>query len=334
MNKFSIIAFALVAMLTPAISNASDNELVDLFRRLQTRMVKVYGAGGVQGLDSFQSGLLISDSGEVLTAWSTVLDVDKVRMLTWDGRRWDGEVVGVDQRTELAIIKIEADGLPFFDLAKKSEVQPGDRVFGISNLFNIATGDEGNSIQQGSIMARAPLSAQRGSFRTPYRGEALILDVMTNNPGAAGGALVDLNGDLVGVLGKELADTETGIWLNYATPLSAVRESVTAIREGKTSTVNPDELEMAERPHRLNALGIRMVPDVVAKTPAFVDQVAKNSIAESAGLEANDLILVVNDKRIDSRMSLERILMSIDRADVVRMLVQRDDELYTIELRP
>ena len=313
---------------------AADNELVDLCSRLQTRMVKVYGAGGMQGLDSFQSGLLVSDTGEVLTAWSTVLDVDKVRMLTWDGRRWDGEVVGVDQRTELAIIKIEADGLPYFDLEEPASIQPSDRVFGISNLFNIATGDEGNSVQQGSVMAIAPLSAQRGSFRTPYRGDALILDVMTNNPGAAGGALVNLDGELVGVLGKELEDTETGIWINYAIPLAAVRESVTAIREGKTTMVDLDELPVADRPHRLTNLGIRMIPDVVAKTPAYVDQVALESTAATAGLLANDLILVVNDQRIDSRNSLEKILASIDRADSVRMLVQRDDELYTIELRP
>ncbi|MFN9915897.1 MAG: serine protease, partial [Pirellulaceae bacterium] len=113
----------------------------------------------------------------------------------------------------------------------------GSRVFGLSNLFGIAAGDEALSIQRGVIMAVAPLSATRGRMKTLYQGEVLILDVMTNNPGATGGAVVDADGRLLGMLGKELRDDQTNIRLNYAIPVDVIATSVKRILEGKTATL-------------------------------------------------------------------------------------------------
>jgi S1-C subfamily serine protease len=211
----------------------------------------------------------------------------------------------------------------------------GTRVFGMSNLFGIATGDEALSIQRGVIMAIAPLSATRGRLKTPYQGNVLVLDVMTNNPGATGGAVVDVQGNLRGMLGKELRDDQTNIWLNYAIPADVVSGSVRRILEGKTNTSKANQsMQVVQRPHQLVTLGLMLIPDVLPKTPPYVDQVLPQSIAARAGLASNDLVLLLNERRIDSRRSLEETLSSINQADSFTLLVQRGQELVRLEVKP
>ncbi|MGB7326960.1 MAG: serine protease, partial [Rubripirellula sp.] len=204
---------------------AAQDSLAPWSRDAQRRVAKVYGAGGLKGLEAYQSGFLVSPDGHIATAWSYVLDVDPIVQLD-DGRRFESKIVGFEPALELAVLKIDASELPYFPVPADTSVQWGDPVIAISNLFNIATGDEPASVMQGSVAAVTQLDARRGTFKTPYRGDVLILDLIANNPGAAGGAVVDAKGNLVGMLGKELRDTATGVWLNYALPASALRTTI------------------------------------------------------------------------------------------------------------
>jgi serine protease Do len=309
--------------------------LVSLLAQVQPKMVKIYGAGGMRGLESYQSGFLISDDGHIATSWSTVLDSTKVRVILSDGLKADAELVGIDPQTEIAVLKIQEPTKSYFALDATSLPSPGDRVFGLSNLFGIATGDESVSAQRGVVMAIAPLSAKRGRMKTLYQGRVLVLDVMTNNPGATGGAIIDLEGRLVGMLGKELRDDQSNMWLNYALPMDVVTGTVRRILEGKTNSAAPtDKLVPSKRPHRATSLGFNLLPDVLAKTPPFVDQVTPKSIAQRSGLQPNDLILLLNEQRVDSRRSFEELLATIDRADNFSLLVQRGQELVQIDFRP
>ena len=77
-----------------------------------------------------------------------------------------------------------------------------------------------------------------------------------------------------------------------------------------------------------------LIPDVLPKTPPFVDQILPGSIADRAGVVPNDLILLVNEQRIDSRKALESLLIGIDQADPLRLLVQRGQELVQLEVKP
>ncbi len=312
-------------------STVINNEAV--ISTSQEKVVKLYGAGGVRGLESYQSGIIIDNSGHIVTSWSTVLDVNKVRVVTFDGRRLDATVVGMDPQNELAVLKVEDAGLVGFDLATASAATTGQRVFAISNLFGIAAGNESCSAQKGVIMATTPLTTRRGKIKSLYQGRVYVLDVMTNNPGASGGALVDLKGRLVGIIGKEIRDEQAGIWLNYALPMDVVKASVERILSGKTS-VQESSLKAVAQPHRPSDIGITLIPDVLAKTPPFVDHVREGSAALRCGLQTNDLILLLNDQRVDSRKSLERMLSTINRADSFYLLVQRGQELIRIHVRP
>jgi len=220
-----------------------------------------------------------------------------------------------------------------FELDTSIATRPGQRVFGVSNLFGIATGNEYCSVQKGVVMAIAPLTQRRGKTKSLYQGKVYVLDVMTNNPGAAGGALIDIQGRLIGILGKEIRDEQAGIWLNYALPLDVVQASMDRILKGNTSA-DLESIKAVDKPHRLADLGLTLIPDVLAKTPAFVDQIRKGSIADRSGIQTNDLILLANDQRIDSRKSFERVLSTLNRADSFELLVQRGQELIRIQVRP
>ena len=309
------------------IAQGSLSGLEELFQNTQRSVVKLYGAGGMRGLESYQSGVVIGDGSTILTSWSTVLDVDKVRVVTYDGRRLDAEMIGVDPECELALLRVENSKLPGFVLDAKSQVRPGQRVFSITNLFGIAAGNEACSYQKGVVMAVSDLQSKYTGLRSVYRGKVIVVDVMTNNPGAAGGALVDLGGRLVGVIGKELRDEQSGIWLNYSIPAEVAAASVERILAGAS-------LALAVNPHRALDLGMVLIPNVIPKTPAYIDRVRKDSLAARAGIEANDLVLLVNEQRVDSLKSFEQILQTIERGDSFQLLVQRGTELLRVQIRP
>jgi serine protease Do len=299
------------------------------------RVVKVYGAGGVAGLEAYQSGFLVSPDGHIATVWSYVLDVEPVVVLD-DGRRFESKIVGFEPSLELAVLKIEGSDLPFFRVNEDVNVRWGDPVIAVSNLFGIATGNEPASVMQGSVAAITQLDARRGTFKTPYRGKVLILDLIANNPGAAGGAVVDARGKLIGMLGKELRDAATGVWLNYALPVSALREALGDIIAGRKTTVatQTDPILDRSKSHNWETLGVVMIPDVLESTPAFIDQVVEDSSASRAQLRPDDLILLVNGRRVESQRVMRSVLRTIDRRDAVELTIQRDTEILTVTLRP
>ncbi len=300
----------------------------------EMKIVKLYGAGGAANLQAYQSGFFISDAGHILTCWSTVLDVETVFAVTSDGGRYEAKVLGIDPNLELAILATGQATSHFFDLEQSFDPPAGSRVLAFSNLYGIATGSEMSSVQKGVVMARTELNARRGSFASIYQGPVLIIDAMTNNPGAAGGALTTFDGRLVGMLGKEMRDASANTWVNYAIPVSEMRESIARIISGKSIQRMAMTQRTVDRPTSLKDLGIVLIPNVLAKTPAFVDQVEPQSAASAAGLRSDDLILFVNSQRVPSQAALLEELTTIDRADKLVLLVQRGSELQELILNP
>ena len=293
------------------------------------KVVKIHGAGGVRGLEAYQSGILISPEGRVVTAMSTVLDADDIDCVLDDGRRFRAELVGVDPRRELAVLSIDAADLPAFTLAADGRVSAGTRVLALSNLFGVAVGDERVSVQRGVIAAVVPLEARRGAAEAPYTGEVYVLDCTTNNPGSPGGAVVDARGHLVGMLGKELRATTSGIWLNYALPADEVARGVEGVVTGAAEPVagKPEPFDPRE-------LGIVLVPDLLDRTPPFVESVVPDSPADRAGLRADDLVIAVGQRSVATRAAVERALGAVAPGDPVRLAVVRAGAVVDIDVGP
>jgi serine protease Do len=286
------------------------------------------------GLHAYGTGFLISPNGHIATVLSHVLDSNVVNVVLHDGRRLPGKVVGTDVDLDLAILKIDEAGLPFFDLFKAVDVSPGTRVLAFSNMFKVASGNEPVTVQRGVVAAKAPLAARRGRFAAPYRGPAYLVDAVTNNPGAAGGVLTTLDGRLVGVLGRELKNPQTQTWTNYAVPATKLAATADAIIKGEYKPKDrfaADELENSG----LTAvdLGLVLVPDVVARTPAYIDQVIAGSPAAKAGLAAEDLVIFINSDLVASISAVADALNRVQPGDDVNLTVRRGDDLISVSLR-
>jgi len=307
----------------------AGDSLSAIARDVQPKVVKIYGAGGLRGLEAYQSGVLISADGHVLTAWSYVLDSDDVAVVLDDGRRFTAEFVGSDPLTEVAVLKIDPgkDPLPYFNLRESPAVNVGARVLAFSNLFGIATGSEPVSMLQGYVSTVAPLEARRGGFSTNYRGDVYIVDAATNNPGASGGALVDGRGRLVGMLGKELRSELTGTWLNYALPTAAFAANVEAIATGEFKPAPLTDANRPDDPQSLPALGIVLVPDVLSRTPPYVDRVLRDSPAAKVGMRPDDLVVMINSQVVSSRREADEAVGRLESDAPIRVSVLRGETL-------
>lgn len=314
---------------------AQAQSLAKVTRSVQPKVVKVYGAGGIRGLEAYQSGVLISATGHVLTAFSYVLDTDDVGVTLDDGREFTAKLVGADPRLELAVLKIEATNLPFFSLDDAVSLAPGDRILAFSNLYGIAAGNEPVSVLHGSVSALTRMAGRRGAFNTPYEGPIYVLDAVTNNAGAAGGILTDRQGRLAGVLGKELRSSETNIWLNYALPIDAIHASVSAMKNGQPRPRDDGGTEqmLAKSPWHLRQTGLLLIPNLLSKTPPFVESVIPESPAHKAGVQPDDLIMYVGPTIIRSYRDLEAELQKMENLDDLQITVLRDQQLVPITLK-
>ncbi len=329
----SVVAIIPASTFTASAARAAS--FSDVIRDGQRKSVKIYGAGGLRGLESYQSGFLISAEGHILTVFSHVLDSDTITVTLDDGRKFDAQLVGADPRLEIAVLKIDATDLPCFDLNQQAPASVGTRVLTFSNLFGVATGDESVSVLHGSVAAVSSLAARRGAFETPYQGPVYVLDAMTNNPGAAGGALTNMRGQLLGILGKQLRSSRNNTWLNFAIPIHELTESVANIEAGKSK---PDDQANAskrsEHPLVPADLGLVLVPNVLERTPPFIDDVHPDSPAAKAGLRADDLVVMVNNQLVQSCQDVMTEIGRADRDAEINLEVVRDGELMQITVKP
>lgn len=304
---------------------------------VQPRMVKIFGAGGIKNLYAYSTGFLVTGQGHIVTVWSHVLDGDTVSVVLNDGRKYEARVLGAEPQLDLAVLKIddaEIEQLPHFDLSIKPErFGAGQRVLAFSNMFKVAAGDEPMSVLHGVIAARTRLVTRRGAFETPYQGSVYVVDCISNNPGAGGGVIVTYDGQLVGMIGKELRNAETNTWLNYAIPIDELREPAQQIIEDRYERREAlSESETNPRNYNSLDLGIVMVPDVLVRTPAYVDSVIPESVADQIGLRSNDLVMFVNDQLIQSVSELQDELGRQQAGDTLRVVVRRRDQLETFEI--
>jgi S1-C subfamily serine protease len=183
------------------------------------------------------------------------------------------------------------------------------------------------------VSSVAPLQARQGAFTTNFHGNVYVVDASANNPGAAGGALTDSQGRLLGMLGKELRSNLTDTWLSYALPVAAFAPTVEDILAGRFT---PTELKEAERPTNaltFAALGIVLVPDVVNRTPPYIDRVLPNSPASAAGLRPDDLVVMINSQVASSCRQAVDLTERLERDAAVRIGVLRGEQFLEVALK-
>ena len=340
-------ALAVCVTLLPA-----QQSMTPVARAVNKKMVKLYGAGGFKGLPSYGTGILIAPNGWILTVNSTILNTADLRVHLSDGRVFhQGRVVYKEPELDIALVKIDGvENLPYFDIARAAAAplaETGDWVLAFSNQFNIATRDEPVSVQRGVISAYAALHGRRGIFGAPYGGEVYFIDAVANNPGAAGGVITNRRGELLGIIGRELKNTLSDTWINYAIPVQARVEAIRGekdkpvkvsltdfVREGMAGTwktiiaAKTKNRELGD-----GYTGIILVPNAVSVTPPYVEEVVPGSPAAKAGLRPDDLIVYIDGELVPSIKQYRELVKYARPGTELIFEVQRGMTLKTVRLK-
>lgn len=239
------------------------------------------------------SGVIIDHHhGVILTNHHLIEDAKRVEVTLEDGRSFDAITVGTDSETDIALLKINASNLKSVTLGDSSSLRVGDFVIAVGNPFGL-----GNTATSGivSALGRSNLGLER--FEEFIQTDASI------NVGNSGGALVNLNGELVGINTAILAPNGGSVGIGFAIPVNMVREiSNQLLRHGK---VQRGQLGLRTKPLSDNlARSLRLSTD----SGVVVDQITAGSAAARARIKKGDVITAINNHAINTPSQLENVV--------------------------
>jgi len=304
-------------------------------------VVKLYGAG-ISLEHGYGVGVLISADGLAVTALSLLLEGTGVRAVLHDGRETEATVLRRDDARQLALIRVAGDHLPHLELGTSDRLLPGDPILAMGNTYKVAEGEEAVSVVRGVFSLRTQLAARRRKQVYHYRGDVLLFDAITCNPGMAGGPLLDLDGRFVGMLGKIVVSDRTNTYLSFALPVEEVRAFLAEGTNGAGGSATATQVattgdaprgETAARGGRVYT-GIRLFELGRRKPAAYVDRVAPDSPAARAGLKSDDLILAVDGVQARSTQELKRMMERWTPGRSVSLTIKRGDQILTADLVP
>jgi serine protease Do len=343
-----VLALAALVCLT-ATPARTDESFAKVAEEVNTKLVKLFGSGGFRGLASYGTGVLISQDGYILTVNSHILDTRDLRIHMYDGTRYHGKVVAREPQLDVALVKIDngtrkVEVEHWFDpvtAVKRPVLEPGTGVLAFSNQFQIATRDEPMSIQRGVVAAYSKLAGRIGVFEAAYHGDVYVIDAITNNPGAGGGVITTRKGELVAMIGKELRNELTNTWINYAIPFTASvevpdksgRKVLVKVMDLITKKENYKPLPKPEKVQILAYHGMVLVPNVVERTPPYIEEVVPGSPADRAKLRPDDLIVYIDGLPVPDINTFNNILAGYGPGQEPKLEIQRGDKLTTVPLK-
>ncbi|MCG8585981.1 MAG: S1C family serine protease [Pirellulales bacterium] len=313
----------------------ADKESSDLFQTAintaQQRTAKIYGAS-VGRQKGYATGIIVSGDGKVLTAQGVFLSGSSIRVVLPDGSVYLAKVLKRDDSVQAALLQlVTGDGNPvttpnFFEINKECPADKGDWLLAVTNLFKVADGPERLSVNLGIVSLRTMLDAKRGTQDIPYHGEVLLIDAITANPGAPGGAAVTADGQLAGMVGRRFESKTTGTALNYVVPSDALYSFV---NDGGI-----DEPVVVDKPKATGDTGIRLFTLAGKRAPAYIERVKQGSSADQAGLRKDDLVLSVGGEIIRNVRHFQEIAKELPAGEEVIIIVKRGTRIVSAKMVP
>ncbi len=270
-----------------------DDPMFEFFKRFMPRQP---GGPGVPHEHQFEnkslgSGFIISPDGYILTNAHVVEAADEITVTLTDKREFRAKVVGSDKRTDVALIKIEASGLPKVILGDPAKVKVGEWVVAIGSPFGFE-----NSVTAGIVSAKGR-SLPQENFVPFIQTDAAI------NPGNSGGPLFNMKGEVIGINSRIYSRSGGYMGLSFAIPIDVAMEVQTQLRSGGRVSRGRIGVQIQEVTKELaESFGL-------AKTAgALVNSVEKGGPADKAGVEPSDIILSFNGKPVGQWSDLPRIV--------------------------
>ena len=267
------------------------------------------------------SGVLVSADGTILTNNHVVDGADKIKVQMGDNKTFEAKIVGTDQPSDLAVIKIEAQNMPFLNLGNSDGVRIGDIVLAIGNPLGI-----GQTVTAGIISAKGRRTGlSDGSFEDFLQTDAPI------NRGNSGGALVNLNGELIGINSQILSGGPSGgnIGIGFSIPSNMAKSVMDQLlKDGKVR-------------RGMLGIGIQTVTDDMAKAlelkdavGVLVNNVRSGSAADKAGIKQGDIITAINGEKTEDGNVLRNKVAGTPPGTDIKLTVIRDgkEQEFTAKL--
>jgi serine protease Do len=297
--------------------------LFEFFRRFQPRIPgqpgmpgNPRGGNGEEVRRGVGSGFIVSKDGFILTNAHVVEGASEVNVRLTDKREFKAKVVGVDKRTDIALIKIDANNLPIVNIGDPQKVRVGEWVAAIGSPFGFD-----NSVTAGIV------SAKSRNLPTDSYVPFLQTDVAVN-PGNSGGPLFNLAGEVIGINSQIYSRSGGYMGVSFAIPIDVAMKVKDDLQKyGKVSrgrlgvTIQSVTKELADSFGLAKAEG------------ALVNTVEKDSPAAQGGIKAGDIVLAVNGKPVESSADLPRMIGEARPGDSVNLRVQREGKPRDISVR-
>ena len=308
-----------VARSTPVATRSQQPEIPEPLQEFFRR----FGQPGPQGPQSDPqiqrgqgSGFIVSSDGIVLTNAHVVADATEISVKLTDRREFTARVLGVDKRTDIAVLKIDATDLPAVDIGQPDKLKVGEWVAAIGSPFGFE-----NTITSGIVSAKA--RALPDENYVPF----IQTDVAVN-PGNSGGPLFNMDGEVVGVNSQIFSRTGGYMGLSFASPIDvAMKVKDDLVQNGKVTRgrigVQIQDVNQA----LANSFGLPKPQG------ALVTSVEPGSPAEKAKLRSGDVVLGVNGKQISQLSDLSGAISATKPGDNARLQVWRDGKSLDIDVK-
>lgn len=270
--------------------------------------------------ESSGSGVIIAGDGLIVTNNHVVEGASELEVTLNDNRSYQAELIGTDPSTDLAIIRIKESGLPTLALANSDKAQVGQWVLAVGNPFNLAS-----TVTAGIVSAKGrnlSILDSRSSIESFIQTDAAV------NPGNSGGALVDTDGDLLGINTAIATPTGTYAGYSFAVPVNIVKKVVDDLLEyGQVQRgfigVHIEDLNSESA----KTLGLNISQGVVVKA------VVPNGAAAAAGIRDGDVIVNVDGKTINTTPELQETIGRKRPGDQVNVRINRSGRMKDISLK-
>lgn len=275
---------------TQIIRNAQPNfpegdPIFDFFRRFAPLMPRA------QESQSLGSGFIISSDGYIMTNAHVVDHADKITVRLTDKREFAARVIGVDKRTDVALLKIEASNLPKVSLGDPEKLKVGEWVVAIGSPFGFDS-----SVTAGIVSAKGR-SLPQDNF-VPF-----IQTDVAINPGNSGGPLFNMDGEVVGINSQIYTRSGGSMGLSFAIPIDVATQVTEQLRTSGTVTRGRIGVTIQEMTRELaESFGLSQ------PNGALISSVEKGGPADKAGIEASDVILKFNGKAVNNSGDLPRLV--------------------------
>ena len=292
----------------------------------QKRTVKIYGATAGR-VDGYSSGIIVSPDGLIVTMQGVYLDGQNTRVVMEDGTEHQARVLRRHRSLQLALLKIDHETPDYFELTDKPVGNKGDWVVTLSNAFKVADGVEPMSVNLGIISLRTTIEARVSPRDVAYKGSLVLIDAITSNPGAGGGAVVTIDGQLVGSIGRVINSTETNTRLNYAVPNDVLK----AFSEGNLDETS-ESVAVEDENTKPADFGIRPFRLGGRTSPAYIDRVVRGTPAAEVGLRPDDLVISINGVKISTVRHYDAQMKTLKPGQEVIVIVKRKRDLLRIPM--